>query len=42
MGDTVIVTLYFPLIIGGMVLVIAWGISVAGFRREGSSRNKRS
>jgi hypothetical protein len=33
---------YFPLIIGGMVLVIAWGISAAGSHGQGSGRNRRS
>ena len=35
MGDTVILTVYFPLIIGGMVLVIMWGMSAAGSGRTG-------
>ncbi len=30
MGDTVILAIYFPLIILGMVLVIMWGMSAAG------------
>ncbi|MGH7220338.1 MAG: hypothetical protein ACREI1_08425, partial [Nitrospiraceae bacterium] len=30
MGDTVILAIYFPLIIVGMVLVIMWGMSAAG------------
>ena len=35
MGGTVILAFYFPLIIGGMVLVIMWGMSAAGSRRTG-------
>ena len=30
MGDTLILAIYFPLIIVGMVLVIMWGMSAAG------------
>ncbi len=30
MGNTLILAVYFPLIIGGMVLVIMWGMSAAG------------
>jgi hypothetical protein len=29
MGDTVILAIYFPLVIVGMVLVIMWGMSAA-------------
>ena len=41
MGHTLILAVYFPLIIGGMVLVIMWGMSSAVSRhtdlpREGS------
>lgn len=35
MGNTVILTVYFPLVIVGMVLVIMWGMSAAGSRRTG-------
>ncbi|TLY22672.1 MAG: hypothetical protein E6K66_07760 [Nitrospirae bacterium] len=34
MGDTVILAIYFPLVIVGMVLVIMWGMSVVGPRRK--------
>jgi hypothetical protein len=30
MGNITILTVYFPLIIGGMTLVIMWGMSAAG------------
>jgi len=33
MGDTVILAIYFPIIIGGMLWVIIWGMSAAGIRR---------
>jgi len=33
MGDTVILAIYFPIIIGGMLGVIIWGMSAAGIRR---------
>ena len=32
MGNTLILAVYFPPIIGGMVLVIMWGMSSAGSR----------
>jgi hypothetical protein len=35
MGDTVMLAIYFPLVIVGMVLVIMWGMSVVGPRRNG-------
>ena len=46
MGNTLILAVYFPLIIGGMVLVIMWGMSSAGSRhtdlsREGSLNQSR-
>jgi len=46
MGNTLILAVYFPLIIGGMVLVIMWGMSAAGARhtelsREGSLNQSR-
>jgi hypothetical protein len=34
MANIVIVTVYFPLVIAGMVLVIMWGMSAAGSRRR--------
>ena len=40
MGDTVILAVYFPIIIGGMLLMITWGMSAAGFRRTGSSHGE--
>jgi hypothetical protein len=40
MGDTVTLTFYFPLIIGGMLLVIMWGMSAASARHAGFPRRK--
>lgn len=40
MGDTVILAVYFPLIIGGMLLVITWGMRSAGLRRTGCSHGE--
>jgi len=46
MGDTVLLAIYFPIIIGGMLGVIIWGMSAAGARhtelsREGSLNQSR-
>lgn len=41
MGDTVVLTVYFPLIIGGMVLLIMWGMSAAGSSRTERNHGKR-
>lgn len=38
MGDTVILAIYFPIIIGGMLAFIIWGMSVAGIRHDESDR----
>jgi hypothetical protein len=40
MGNTVILAIYFPLIIGGMVLVIMWGMSSAGSRHTDLPRGR--
>ena len=40
MGDTVIWAIYFPIVIVGMVLVIMWGMSAAGSRREGFGQDE--
>ena len=40
MGDTVILAIYFPLIIVGMVLVIMWGMSNAGSNRKGYGQDE--
>jgi hypothetical protein len=41
MGDTVMLAIYFPLVIVGMVLVIMWGMSVVGPRRNGVGQDER-
>jgi hypothetical protein len=43
MGNTVMLAIYFPLVIVGMVLVIMWGMSAAGPRRNeyGQGENER-
>ena len=43
MGDTLMLAIYFPLVIVGMVLVITWGMSAAGPRRNryGQDQNER-
>ena len=43
MGDTLMLAIYFPLVIVGMVLVIMWGMSAAGPRRNryGQDQNER-
>ena len=40
MGDTLMLAIYFPLVIVGMVLVIMWGISAAGPRRNGYGQDQ--
>jgi hypothetical protein len=40
MGHTLILAVYFPLIIGGMVLVIMWGMSSAGSRHTDLPRGR--
>jgi hypothetical protein len=35
MGNTLMLAIYFPLVIVGLVLVIMWGMSAAGQRRNG-------
>jgi hypothetical protein len=41
MGDSIIATVYFPLIITGLILTIMWGMSAAGTnRRDGVKRSK--
>jgi hypothetical protein len=40
MGDTVMLAIYFPLVIVGMVLVIMWGMSAAGLRRNGYGQDE--
>jgi len=40
MGDTVMLAIYFPLVIVGMVLVITWGMSAAGPRRNGFGQDE--
>jgi hypothetical protein len=40
MGDTIILTIFFPLVIVGMVLVIMWGMSAAGPRRKGYGQDE--
>ncbi len=35
MGDSIIATVYFPLIITGLILTIMWGMSAAGTNRRG-------
>ena len=40
MGDTLMLAVYFPLVIVGMVLVIMWGMSAAGPRRTGYGRDE--
>ena len=43
MGDTIILMVFFPLIIAGMILTITWGMSAAGVRRrEGGSIRKNA
>jgi uncharacterized membrane protein YhaH (DUF805 family) len=40
MGDTVMLAIYFPLVMVGMVLVIMWGMSAAGTRRNGYGQDE--
>ena len=40
MGDTLMLAIYFPLVIVGMVLVIMWGMSAAGPRRNGYGQDQ--
>jgi hypothetical protein len=40
MGDTLMLAIYFPLVIVGMVLVIMWGMSAAGPRRNGYGQDE--
>jgi len=40
MGDTVMLAIYFPLVMVGMVLVIMWGMSAAGPRRNGYGQDE--
>jgi hypothetical protein len=35
MGNTLMLAMYFPLVIVGLVLVIMWGMSAAGQGRNG-------
>jgi hypothetical protein len=42
MGDKVMVAVYFPLIITGLLLVIMWGMSAAGSRPIGSNQGARA
>jgi hypothetical protein len=41
MGDTVMLAIYFPAVIVGMVLVIMWGMSAAGSHRTGYGYDER-
>ncbi|HEY6288649.1 MAG TPA: hypothetical protein VIW48_04310 [Nitrospiraceae bacterium] len=41
MGDTVMLAIYFPLVMVGMVLVIMWGMSVVGPHRTGCGQDER-
>ena len=34
MGSTVLMAVYFPVIVAGMVLVIMWGMSAAGEQKR--------
>jgi hypothetical protein len=38
MGDTVLLAIYFPIIIGGMLGVIIWGMNAAGTRHGETDR----
>ena len=40
MGNTVMLAIYFPLVIVGMVLVIIWGMSVVGPGRNGFGQDE--
>jgi len=40
MGDTVMLAIYFPLVMVGMVLVIMWGMSAARPRRNGYGQDE--
>jgi hypothetical protein len=40
MGNTVMLAIYFPLVIVGMVLVITWAMSAAGPRRNGFGQDE--
>ena len=40
MGNTVMLAIYFPLVVAGMVLVITWGMSAAGPRRKGYGQDE--
>ena len=40
MGDTVMLAIYFPLVMVGMVLVIMWGMSAAEPRRNGYGQDE--
>lgn len=38
MGDTLMLAIYFPLVVVGMVLVIMWGMSAAGRVEQGTAK----
>jgi len=40
MDHTVILAICFPLVIGGMVLVIMWGMSIVGAHRNGRGQDE--
>lgn len=42
MADNLILTIYFPLIITGMILTIVWGMSAAGSSRPLKDRRRRN
>lgn len=42
MGNTVMLAIYFPLVIVGMVLVLMWGMSAAGSRPKDSTKTRAS
>ncbi len=42
MDHTVFVTICFPLVIVGMILVIMWGMSIVGPQRQGSFQSSAS
>ena len=42
MADNLILTVYFPLIITGMILTIVWGMSAAGSSRPLKGRRRRN
>lgn len=41
MGDTIILVVWFPLIIAGMILTITWGMSAAGARGQGGRKQTK-